>query len=109
MRQGRRLGRNLAAQLTGHGEMRPFVWRNVGGVCSLGRYQGRRRHLRLQDPRLPGVVPGTELPPLRDADVARRVRIAIDWTVALLFPRDITQLGSFEHPREPFERAARRQ
>ncbi len=41
--------------------------------------------------------------------VARRVRIAIDWTVALLFPRDITQLGSFEHPREPFERAAKRQ
>jgi len=34
------------------------------------------------------------------------VRIALDWTIALLFPRDISQLGSLEHPREPFERAA---
>ena len=39
--------------------------------------------------------------------IGRRVRIAIDWTIALLFPRDITQFGSsFEDPREPFRRAA---
>jgi hypothetical protein len=30
----------------------------------------------------------------------------MDWTVALLFPRDVAQLGSLERPREPFERAA---
>jgi hypothetical protein len=35
------------------------------------------------------------------------VKIAADWTVALLFPRDLAQLGSFENPREPFVRAAR--
>jgi hypothetical protein len=34
------------------------------------------------------------------------VRIAIDWTIALLFPRDITQFSGFEDPREPFRRAA---
>ncbi|MGZ8805428.1 MAG: NAD(P)/FAD-dependent oxidoreductase, partial [Microbacterium sp.] len=38
--------------------------------------------------------------------IGRRVRIAIDWTIALLFPRDITQFGSFEDPRGPFRRAA---
>ena len=31
---------------------------------------------------------------------SRKARIALDWTVALLFPRDIAQLGSLEHPRE---------
>ena len=36
----------------------------------------------------------------------RKVRIALDWTVALLFPRDIAQLGSLEHPRDEFHRAA---
>jgi hypothetical protein len=30
----------------------------------------------------------------------------MDWTVALLFPRDIAQLGSLEHPRDAFRRAA---
>ena len=38
--------------------------------------------------------------------LGRKVKIATDWTVALLFPRDLAQLGSLERPREPFERAA---
>jgi NADH dehydrogenase len=38
--------------------------------------------------------------------LGRKVKIAADWTVALLFPRDLAQLGSLERPREPFERAA---
>jgi NADH dehydrogenase len=36
----------------------------------------------------------------------RKVRVMIDWTVALFFRRDVVQLGSLQHPREPFERAA---
>ncbi len=35
----------------------------------------------------------------------RKVRIALDWTVALVFPRDITQLGSLQDPFGPFGRA----
>jgi NADH dehydrogenase len=37
---------------------------------------------------------------------SRKVRIVFDWTVGLFFPRDIVQLGSLQHPREPFRRAA---
>ena len=40
------------------------------------------------------------------AIAGRKARIAADWTVGLFFPRDITQLGSLQHPREPFRRAA---
>ena len=36
----------------------------------------------------------------------RRVKIAMDWTIALLFPRDLAQLGSLGRPRDPFERAS---
>jgi len=36
----------------------------------------------------------------------RKARIALDWTIALLFPRDLAQLGSLEHPRDAFRRAA---
>jgi NADH dehydrogenase len=38
--------------------------------------------------------------------VGRKVRIMLDWTVALFFRRDIAQLGSLERPHEPFERAS---
>ena len=37
----------------------------------------------------------------------RRVKIAMDWTVALLFPRDLAQLGSLGEAAEPFERVRR--
>jgi NADH dehydrogenase len=38
--------------------------------------------------------------------LGRKSRIIADWTVGLLFPRDIVQLGSIHHPRDEFERAA---
>ena len=38
--------------------------------------------------------------------IGRKVRIAMDWTVGLLFPRDVAQLGSLERPRDAFRRAA---
>lgn len=31
--------------------------------------------------------------------LARKARVAFDWTIALCFPRDIAQLGSLAHIR----------
>jgi NADH dehydrogenase len=36
----------------------------------------------------------------------RKVRICLDWTVALFFPRDVVALGSLQRPRKAFQRAA---
>jgi NADH dehydrogenase len=36
----------------------------------------------------------------------RKVRIVLDWTVALFFRRDVVQLGSLQRPRQPFREAA---
>ncbi|MGH2594576.1 MAG: NAD(P)/FAD-dependent oxidoreductase [Actinomycetota bacterium] len=105
MREGRRLGRNLTATLLG-GELEPFVWRNVGGVCSLGRYKGVADVFGIKVKGFLGWFLHRSYHLWAMPTVGRRVRIAIDWTIALLFPRDISQLGSLEHPREPFERAA---
>ncbi len=30
---------------------------------------------------------------------SRKLRVVTDWTVALLFRRDIVELGTLEHPR----------
>ncbi len=105
MREGRRLGRNLTATLLG-GELEPFVWRNIGGVCSLGRYKGVADVFGIKVKGFLGWFLHRSYHLWAMPTIGRRVRIAIDWTIALLFPRDISQLGSLEHPREPFERAA---
>lgn len=106
MREGRRLGRNLSATLLG-GELAPFVWKNVGGVCSLGRYKGVANVFGIKVKGFLGWFLHRSYHLWAMPTIGRRVRIAIDWTIALLFPRDITQFGSFEDPRGPFRRAAK--
>jgi NADH:ubiquinone reductase (H+-translocating) len=105
LRQGRCLADNLAATIEGQPLTR-FGYRNRGQLISLGRYRGVAQllgHVRLRG-FLAWVLHRTYhlamMPTLN-----RRVRIALDWTVALLFPRDITALGSLQHPRDPFEKA----
>lgn len=106
LRQGRRLGRNLAGQLVEGSQPQPFVWRNVGGVCSLGRYKGVANIMGIKVKGFAGWFLHRTYHLWAMPTVGRRVRIALDWTIALLFPRDIAQLGSLQHPHEPFERAA---
>lgn len=105
MREGRRLGRNVTASVLG-GDLEPFSWRNVGGVCSLGRYKGVANVFGIKVKGFAGWFLHRSYHLWAMPTVGRRVRIALDWTIALLFPRDIAQLGSFEHPHEPFRRAA---
>jgi NADH dehydrogenase len=106
LREGRRLGRNVVATVLG-GTLQPFEWRNVGGVCSLGRYQGVADVQGIKVRGFLGWLLHRSYHLWAMPTIGRRVRIAIDWAIALLFPRDIAQLGALEHPREPFERAAR--
>jgi NADH:ubiquinone reductase (H+-translocating) len=87
LRQARRLAKNIA------GEVRPYRYRMLGEVATLGRYKGiasvfgfpfkgflgwwitRTYHLY-------------QLPLL-----SRKLRVVADWTVALFFRRDIAELG----------------
>jgi NADH dehydrogenase len=105
MRQGRRLARNLTAWLEG-GRLEPFVHRNIGAVCSLGRYKGVAVVWGVRLRGFPAWFAHRSYHLYAMPTLTRKAKIAADWTVALLFPRDLAQLGSLEHPREPFERAA---
>jgi NADH dehydrogenase len=105
MRQGRRLARNLTAWLDG-GRLEPFVYRNIGAVCSLGRYKGVATIWGLRLRGFPAWVAHRSYHLYAMPTLTRRAKIAADWTVALLFPRDLAQLGSLERPLRPFRRAA---
>ena len=92
LRQARRLAKNL------QGEPRPYRYRTLGEVATLGRHKGIAIVFGL---RLRGFlgwfVTRTyhlyQLPLL-----SRKLRVVTDWTVALFFRRDIAELGMLGHP-----------
>ncbi|MGB2874930.1 MAG: NAD(P)/FAD-dependent oxidoreductase [Gaiellaceae bacterium] len=93
LRQARRLAKNI------RGEVKPYRYRMLGQVATLGRYKG------IAD------IPGFRLTgflgwfvtrtyhlyqlPL----VSRKLRVVLDWTVSLFFRRDISELGMLGHPQ----------
>jgi NADH dehydrogenase len=93
LRQARRLAKNLT------GEPQPYRYRSLGQVATLGRYKGIADVLGL---RLTGFLGWFvtrsyhlyQLPLL-----SRKLRVVTDWTVSLLFRRDIAELGMLGHPR----------
>lgn len=94
LRQARRLAHNLA------GDPRPYGYRMLGQVATLGRYKGIAE------------IPGLRLRGFLGWFVARsyhlyalptfrrRIRVVTDWTVALFFRRDIVELSSLGHPKD---------
>lgn len=94
----------MAASVLG-GEPRTFSWSNKGSVASLGHYKGVANPLGIKIKGFPAWFLHRSYHLAYMPTIGRRVRIALDWTTSLLFPRDITQLGSLQHPRQMFERS----
>jgi NADH dehydrogenase len=105
LRQAKVLADNVAASLEGR-SLRPFRYENKGMLCSLGHYRGVANPLGIKLRGFPAWFLHRTYHLFYMPTFARKARIALDWTVALLFPRDIAQLGSLEHPRDAFRRAA---
>jgi NADH dehydrogenase len=105
LRQAKRLAENIAADLDGR-HLQPFRYRNKGMLCSLGHYQGVADPLGVRIRGFPAWFLHRTYHLFYMPTLGRKVRIALDWTVALLFPRDLAQLGSLEHPRDAFRRSA---
>jgi NADH:ubiquinone reductase (H+-translocating) len=92
LRQARQLVENLK------GEPKPYRYRMLGQVATLGRFKGIAQIPGAKLRGFPGwFVTRTyhlyQLPLLR-----RKLRVVVDWTVALFFRRDIAELGMLGHP-----------
>ena len=93
LRQARRLTKNLV------GEPRPYRYRMLGQVATLGRYKGIADVLGVRLRGFPGWF-FTRTYHLYQLPLwTRRLRVVVDWTVALFFRRDIAELGQLGHPR----------
>jgi NADH:ubiquinone reductase (H+-translocating) len=90
LRQARRLAKNIA------GDPQPYGYRMLGQVATLGRYKGIADVLGVRLRGFPGwfVTRSYHLYQLPLA--SRKLRVVVDWTVALLFRRDVVEIGSFE-------------
>ncbi len=105
LRQAKLLAANVATSLRG-GRPEPFRYENKGMLCSLGHFKGVANPMGVRIKGFPAWFLHRTYHLLYMPTIGRRVRIAMDWTVGLLFPRDVAQLGSLERPRDAFRRAA---
>jgi NADH dehydrogenase len=97
MRQGVLAGRNAAA-LFGEARARPFTYRNRGLAVTLGKWQGTAqvRKFTFRGPLAWWMGRSYHL--LMMPGIGRKLRVVSDWTMSLLFKRDVSQLGQLGRP-----------
>ena len=93
VRQAKVCAHNVAANL-GIGSPVRFTYRNRGLAVTLGRNQGTAQVYRFTFTGLPAWLMGRSYHLLMMPGLARKVRVVADWTTAMLFPRDLSQLGA---------------
>jgi NADH dehydrogenase len=93
LRQARCIAKNLK------GEMKPYRYRMLGQVATLGRYKGIADVLGVRLRGFLGWWVTRSYHLLQLPTFSRKARVVVDWTVALLFRRDIAELGGLGHPR----------
>jgi len=105
VRQARRLADNIVAVLTGR-QVVDYKHKHVGSVASLGLHRGVAQ---VYGVKLRGIVAWfmhrtyhlSRIPTFN-----RKVRVTLDWTLALFLKREVVSLGQLHEPRESFSEYA---
>jgi NADH dehydrogenase len=97
IRQGKLLGKNIADVTRGQ-PPKPFTFKTLGSFADLGRH---RAVANLMGLRVKGFVAWAicrfyHLAWLPGLD--RKSRLIADWSVEILFPRDLAEMGQLGHP-----------
>ncbi len=105
VRQAKVLGDNIARHLKG----RPLVayrHKYVGSVASLGLHDGVAHVYGVKLRGFPAWFMHRTYHLSRVPTLNRKVRVVVDWTLALFFKRETLSLGQLHKPREEFKAAA---
>jgi NADH dehydrogenase len=97
IRQGRLVARNVAATLGGR-STRPFRYRTKGVVAELGQGQAVAITLGIRWRGFPAWLIARTYHLLLMPGTGRKLRLLIDWNVALLFGRDASSPGVLGSP-----------
>jgi NADH dehydrogenase len=105
VRQARRLADNIIATLRGK-PLRPYRHAYAGSVASLGLHKGVAQIYGVKVRGWLAWFIHRTYHLSRIPTFNRKVRVVLDWTLALFFRREIVSLGVLQRPREQFELAA---
>jgi NADH dehydrogenase len=105
VRQAKRLGDNIALALRGR-KPEDYVHKYVGSVASLGLHEGVAQVYGVKLKGFPAWFMHRTYHLSRMPTFNRKVRIVLDWTLALFFRREAVSLGRLQMPRDEFRRAA---
>jgi NADH:ubiquinone reductase (H+-translocating) len=101
VRQARRLADNLVAVLRGQAPT-PYRHKYAGSVASLGLYKGVAQVYGFKIKGWPAWFMHRSYHLSRIPSLNRKVRVVIDWTLALFLKREVVSLGELHDPRVSF-------
>jgi NADH dehydrogenase len=91
LREARLLARNIVGSLKGQTPL-PFVYKNKGTLAALGRYSAIGRVLVFKIRGFPAWFVWRGYYLLQMPKWSRRIRIMIDWALAVVFKNDVAQM-----------------
>ncbi|MDQ1668600.1 MAG: hypothetical protein QOE40_661 [Actinomycetota bacterium] len=106
VRQAKVLGDNIVRVLHGR-TTSAYIHKHVGSVASLGLHKGVAQVYGIKLRGFPAWIMHRTYHVSRVPTLNRKVRVILDWTLALFFSRDVVSLGSLQRPRDEFSEATR--
>jgi NADH dehydrogenase len=101
VRQAVRLADNLRAQLRGT-PLTNYSHKHVGSVASLGLYKGVAQIYGVKVRGLAAWFMHRSYHVSRVPSTNRKIRVLVDWTLALILKREVVSMGELHSPRVPF-------
>jgi NADH:ubiquinone reductase (H+-translocating) len=101
VRQAVRLADNIVAVLRGRQPVQ-YKHKHAGSVASLGLHKGVAQVYGLKIKGWPAWFMHRTYHMSRIPSLNRKIRVVVDWTLALFLKREVVALGELHQPREPF-------
>jgi NADH dehydrogenase len=104
VRQAPLMADNIVATLRGR-PLKDYKHKHVGSVASLGLHKGVAQVYGIKLRGFPAWFMHRTYHMSRMPTLNKKVRVVLDWTIALFFRRDVVSLGTLHHARDDFDRA----
>jgi NADH dehydrogenase len=101
VRQAVRLADNIRALLRGR-TVKNYQHKHVGSVASLGLHKGVAQVYGVKVRGLPAWFMHRTYHLSRIPSLNRKLRVVVDWTLALFLKREVVSMGELHQPRESF-------
>jgi NADH dehydrogenase len=101
VRQAARLADNIVALLRGRAPVE-YKHKHAGSVASLGLHKGVAQVYGIKIKGWPAWFMHRTYHMTRIPSLNRKIRVIVDWTLALFLKREVVALGELHQPREPF-------